>query len=569
MTKGNFITYTGIWLYPPFALLTWLIVQALSRDWGLSEEMCYIITAIAPLLMPITMTVTNNDRKQRGQTDFSLKATLGLSEKDEKHTKAYRDAAYPPAPSQYSFSYPTGLIVGKQGKKYVSCPIAKDGVNGMILGNPGSGKSILLISWLYSMIHRDEIAAVTKSKTQTRPWNCFLVDIKGELFEKVLQVKSADYAVEDYPNFRVVQPSNRNTYGWDVFYRVHKPGITETEIIKTVNDIAEALVVQTGDNAYFSDNAKKILSGVLYYAIKEGWEFVPTLQRLLRTNFNELLTEIVEDAEFKNYGIVLDKLKGFTGKEDNESLQDVESTLKSYLEPLSSYPDLEYCMYQNPNKTSPAALNDGKTNIDLAIEEAMLETYRPFFRLVTMQILRHAESEFKEDDDRYTCFILDEAARIGQIGGVDASCATLRSRHTAVLFLFQSISQFKDIYPEQKANTLLNLCEFKVFLSGSGDKDTSDYVSNMVGEYESTTMSYKRKGAFGGKSDGNYSTNRRPIIEARDLMELREKNEVIAFIYGHYVRCKKMRYFEDDFLKPILEKHKSKKGDNPEKTGDK
>ena len=43
------------------------------------------------------------------------------------------------------------------------------------------------------------------------------------------------------------------------------------------------------------------------------------------------------------------------------------------------------------------------------------------------------------------------------------------------------------------------------------------------------------------------------------LMELREKGEVIAFIYGHYVRCKKMRYFEDSLLKPILEKHRKEK----------
>lgn len=121
-------------------------------------------------------------------------------------------------------------------------------------------------------------------------------------------------------------------------------------------------------------------------------------------------------------------------------------------------------MYHNPNKTSPAALNDGITNLDLAIEEAMLEAYRPIFRLVTMQVLRHAESEFKEDDDRYTCLILDEAGRINNVQGLESSMATLRNRHTALICLYQSISQFKDIYPEQKAMTLLNLCELKIFL---------------------------------------------------------------------------------------------------------
>ena len=86
MKKGNFITYTGIWLYPPFALLTWVIMQSIAEDWGISMTVVYLCTAIIPFIFPITMTATNRDRQRRGQTDFSLKATLGLSEKDEKHS---------------------------------------------------------------------------------------------------------------------------------------------------------------------------------------------------------------------------------------------------------------------------------------------------------------------------------------------------------------------------------------------------------------------------------------------------------------------------------------------------
>ena len=59
---------------------------------------------------------------------------------------------------------------------------------------------------------------------------------------------------------------------------------------------------------------------------------------------------------------------------------------------------------------------------------------------------------------------------------------------------------------------------------------------------------------MGGKSDGNYSPERRPIVEARDMMELRERGEAIAFVYGHYIRCKKLRYFEDPFIAPILKR---------------
>ena len=525
MNLKNFLWFTGIWTYPPLAALFYFIIQSLAEDFPISPIVGLLIAFGVPLLFPAIITWTNIERKQRGQTDFSFGATYGLSTKDEKHSKAYMEAAYPDMPAQYASKIPTGLVLGKHKGKYAYCPIDKDGINAFCVGTPGSGKSILILAWIFSAMFREEIAKKGHAKPG-RTYNYFLVDIKGELFERILGMKAQDYKAEEHKDFQVIAPAVPTSYGYDVFYKIHRENVTETEIIKAVTDIADALVVSTGENsAYFTDNARKILSGVLYYFAKLGYDFLPIIQTLMRTNLDELLTAIVADAENKNMGVVLDKIASFKGKAaDNESVADIETTLKTYLEAFS-YPELQWVLHDNPNKTSPAVLNDGKTNLDLAIHESMLVTYQPFFRLVTMQMLRHCESEFKEEDDRYTMLIVDEAARVGCIDGIDSAMSTLRSKHTALVCLFQSISQFKDIYPKEKAQTLLNLCELKLFLSGSGDKDSTDYVSGMVGQYDVTKMAYKRKGVFGGKSDGNYSSERRAVVEARDMMELRERGE--------------------------------------------
>lgn len=547
----KWLWFTGLWTYP---LGVGFFHYLLSQIDSIPNSIVRWIVFGVPLIFPMVITWTNIERKHRGQTDFSFGSVYGgRAQQDDRHSKAYLDAAYPDIPAQYASKIPTGLVLGMHKGKYVYCPISKDGINGFVVGTPGSGKSVLLLGWLYSMLFRDEIAKKGHAKPG-RSFNYFLVDIKGELFEKLLGIKAKDYKAEEHRDFQVIAPAVKDSFGYDVFYKIHRENVSETEIIKAVTDIADALVVSTGENsAYFTDNAKKILSGVLYHYAKQGYEFLPIIQAIQRTSLDELLTSVVSEAEASNSGVVLDKLKGFVGKADNESVADIETTLKSYLE-VFSYPELQWALHDNPRKTSPAVLNDGKTSLDLAIAESMLVTYQPFFRLVTMQILRHCESEFHEEDDRYTMLIFDEAARIGSINGLDAAMSTLRSKHTALICLFQSISQFKDIYPKEKAQTLLNLCELKLFLSGSGDKDSTDYVSAMVGDYESTRMSYRRKGVLGGKSDGNYSPERRPIIEARDMMELRERGEAIAFVYGHYIRCKKLRYFEDPFISPFLKK---------------
>ena len=548
MNLKNFLWYTGIWTYPPLVALVNLIVQALELSIPVVWQ--YLIVWGLPLLYPIIITWTNVERQQRGQTDFSFAATYGLAVKDEKHSKAYLEAAYPDIPTQYASKIPTGLVLGKHKGKYAYCPIGKDGINAFCVGTPGSGKSVLLLGWLYSMMFRDEIAKKGHAKP-SNPYNYFLVDIKGELFEKLLGIKAQDYKAKDYPDFHVVAPAVPESWGYDVFYKIHREGVTETEYIKAITDIADALVLPSGDNPYFSDNAKKILFSVLYYFGKLGYDFVPIIQTLMRTNLNELLTAIVADAESQNMGIVLDKAKGFVGKE-SESIADIETTLKTSID-IFSFPEMQWVLHGNPNKTSPEVLSQGK-NLDLAIHESMLLTYTPFFRLVLTQVLRFCESDFHEDDDRYTMLIFDECARVKAITGLQDAMSTLRSRKTALICLFQSLSQFKDIYPRELAQTLLNLCELKIFLSGSGDKDTTDYVSGMVGDYTTDRMSYKRKGFMGGKSDGNYSPERRPIVEARDMMELRERGEAIVFLWGRYLKVKKLRYFEDPYIAPILKR---------------
>ena len=366
MKIKNFIWFTGLWFYPPLALIFHYIIYESEINIPLHPILKIAFAYVLPLIVPIIITVTNVERQQRGQTDFSFPATYGLPAMDERHSKAYLDAAYPDIPAQYASKIPTGLVLGKHKGKYAYCPVDKDGINGFVVGTPGSGKSVLLLGWLYSMMFRNEIAKKGHSKPG-KPYNYFLVDIKGELFERLLGIKAQDYNAEEHKDFQVIAPAVKSSYGYDVFYKIHRENVTETEIIKTVTDIADALVVATGDNPYFSDNAKKILSGVLYYFAKLGYDFLPIIQTLMRTNLDELLTAIVADAEKQNMGVVIDKLGSFRDKAgENESVADIETTLKTYLE-VFSYPELQWVLHDNPNKTSPAVLNDGKTNLDWGI----------------------------------------------------------------------------------------------------------------------------------------------------------------------------------------------------------
>ena len=75
----------------------------------------------------------------------------------------------------------------------------------------------------------------------------------------------------------------------------------------------------------------------------------------------------------------------------------------------------------------------------------------------------------------------------------------------------------------------------------------------MAGEYTSESKNYKKGSMIIPKSDVNYHDDRRPIIDGKSFMSLRDMNEMIIFYMGKYYRFKKFRYFEDKYLKPIYD----------------
>ncbi len=529
--------FTGLWIYPFIELPVQVLANYVGEMLGKSIPQSALLAL--PLPAVIHQAAINIKRARRGHTDFGFRDTIGANIIDEDHSIAKIRASYPEIPTELLSRTPLPICLGTYNHRYITYPLGKDGVNIFTVGSPGSGKSVLIQNVL-----RANMLLESNPNFEHSSFNWTLIDIKGEHFEKLLRTK--EYKADNSNIIQVIQPSNRDSFGWDVFYSVHKDNVTDTEILKTVTDIADALVCKGGDNPYFEDNGKKILTGLLFFYIKEGIDFIPAVQKIMRNSFGILLKDVVSIAETKGYDIVLNKLTSFIDRDDNESIQDVEATMKTYLD-VFSYPDIVYSLDNNLHKTSPMVLSDGKTCLDIAVEESMLETYQPFFRLLTIQILKYCESNFKETDNRKTMIIIDEAARCGQIPAIENALSTLRSRHTSVWMLYQDISQFRVIY-SNRTDVILNLCEIKTFLSGAGDKNTSDYISNMSGEYETESVSYTKSGLLNAPSDPKFTRTKRAIVTGRDLMSLRSKNEMIAFILGKYYRFNKLMYFEDPNL---------------------
>ena len=208
----------------------------------------------------------------------------------------------------------------------------------------------------------------------------------------------------------------------------------------------------------------------------------------------------------------------------------------------------------NPNMVSPEVLNEGKHNLVFACETSMLSTYQPIFRLITMLVLRHCESEFREDDERNTSILIDEAARIGKVEDLPDLMATGRKFHVNIFLFFQDLSQFRYIYKKELAEVIMNLCEAKIFISGAGDKFTTEWVSGIAGEYRAEKQNYQKKGIASSRSDVKYADDMRDIVTAKSMSSLKEKGEMILIYFGRYYRFKKFKYYEDKYFNDYQKK---------------
>ena len=533
MKLFRFLLKTGILLYP-ILVVGFSIGLEILEPLGVppDKETYNLIIFGLPLIFPILFSLETFRKIKNGENEDDF------SQSEEEKTKEFQKATYPTIPKKFLSRKPKDFVLGKKGINYIYIPMKSDGLNIFCVGTPGSGKSVLLKNII-----------LANRELASHQFNYFLCDVDGLVYRDINKI-GASYKAEKNSKLQVVEINNRSSFGWDVFYRIRGEEVSETVKLKAVTDIAEALIEESGDNPYFSDNARKILTGVLLWGIEKGMDFIPIIQKLMRSTLDDLLTEIVEDAEANGRGIILDKLKSFCGKDENESIQDVEATLKQKLD-CFSYPDIEYCLRTNPLKTSPAALDDGATNLVFAIPTAMLLTYAPIFRLITMQVLRHCESNFRVEEERRTCIFIDEAARIGKVDGLSALMATARKYHVSIALFYQDLSQFRDIYGKEKAASIQNLCELKIFMSGSGDSETTDYLSSMVGNYCTQSKSFERSKLIGAPSKIKYSDENKPIITGHTLMQLREKDELIVIYFGRYMRFKKLYYFKDKILRKL------------------
>lgn len=437
-----------------------------------------------------------------------------------------------------------GLIFGVQGKQYVTLPVGKegmrDGVSAIVLGSPGSGKSVFLTNFLLNNF------------MQENPIPVFCLDIKPELARKSVKMN-------ENKNVKVVDFTDRSKNGWDVYFSINE-STRDDEKLRTFDGISRALITSSNPkDKFFVNNARTILKFMLLFYFNQGLGFVDSITKVISEDVGEHIKKILQDKEnCREESLVYNGLKKYADK-DSEAMQDVALTLQEHLN-IFLNSDIRYQLRDNYNKACPEDLNSG-ISVFVCLPMFLLDEFEDLLRLLVYQTISTMEKR-GENWKQGAVLILDELARLGRLENLLSFLAVNRSLGVSVLMAYQDFSQIERIYSKEEARTLLNLSEVTYVLSCK-DNETTKILSDLIGEYKEEKISHNRSELL-HCSDGkqNVSQEYRRIMEVADFQSLREKKEVILIVYGKFFRLKQFRYFEHPvFLRRYQEVIEANKND--------
>lgn len=463
-------------------------------------------------------------------------------------------AQYHPVPAKYLSKTPDGFTVGYYyygpRKMYVRLPFLDSPEHQLILGSPGSNKSTTLLNAL--------IFNYNYANQFNRLRSVLAIDAKPELSKK-----SVD---ESRPDVKIINPTTYDSCGFDVWYGLSQHS-SDDEIKERAEVIARALIPDlSGDNAHFSGNAQKILSGFLMYGFRKGYSFTQSIIEVMNNSVGNLIAEIIEDPDMqRNHPKILHKIKSFDGN-DSDEFASIKDTLEKDLD-IFDVDTVQHCFSDSVEKVTPYDLADGKS-IYLAIPDHLLTQYRTVFGMIMELCLKHLMSIPEEDlkGQRPVWCLVDEGGTIYVPSLLDVASRG-RSKKIQLSIVAQSYSQLEDLYGDRQARSILDCCKTTVVFS-CNDTRTARDLSSWTGTYRETKISTHHEGYIAGYAGQNVSEEYRPVMDVSDIKNLEKLGEVLVFAKGDWFLVKKMPFYDIEefrYLSDRLQSENVRRG-KPEQT---
>lgn len=199
-------------------------------------------------------------------------------------------------------------------------------------------------------------------------------------------------------------------------------------------------------------------------------------------------------------------------------------------------------------------------SIYIGIRPADLSRLKPLLNLFIEQAIGLQTKTLPEHDPslrHQVAMILDEAPAIGRIPILAESIAYLPGFNVRILLVVQALSQLRDVYGAQTAETMMKSLAVRIAYAPK-DFGEANELSQELGNTTVRVKSFSKP--LGNFFDGrgrrgrsvNISEQRRPLMLPQEIKELGRDHEIVIYEGLRPILARKNRYFEDPRLRVRL-----------------
>ncbi len=408
-----------------------------------------------------------------------------------------------------------GLPLGRWWGMLVGIPLNRDGVQSVVYGSPGSGKSAAFLVPV--------IKYLNKAKEKI---GLIIFDPKGELAE--LTGIESDRLLILTPTMRA---RNGKVIGFDPFKFISS-SLSQLDLIELIGNIVLTLLPSTGsgEEAFWIRSAQGYLRASFYYYFTRGMDFIDTVKYTLATPGKELIDQIYSAPDplcqelIGSYVGISDKTLGAIVQQAATSL-----TLFSYDKQIQQMIRYDHQFRLND-------LLEGKV-LSLGIPDYRLAYYEGYVNLI-IKLITLSLASLPESNPHKVLILCEEAARYREgAKSVIQLMPIIRSRRVSTCLIYQSRSQPLSL-DKNLAKIMEDCVDFNLILKVGSGEDAKGF-SDMVGSFRHRQYQSKSQDALPTYID-------RPYISPQEIRAAEDAIVIWGRSKAGFCRLCKNFYFKYD-----------------------
>jgi len=241
------------------------------------------------------------------------------------------------------------------------------------------------------------------------------------------------------------------------------------------DNIADALIWNTGGDSHWTDSAKELISGLILYVVAygDGPKNLGAVRSIIAgppSFFNETIKAALDTGD----ELVCEKLGRFINAGDNKEISSIISTAKTqtaFLGNKAIRTSLAYSDFQFSD------LKREKMTVYLVLPTRYLGACAKWFRLIVAAALDELLRE--EKGDYRVLMMLDEFAQLGRLAIIENAMALAAGYGVQLWPILQDLTQLQGLYGKSWETFLAN-AGVKQFFTPR-DITTAEYISKLCG----------------------------------------------------------------------------------------